>query len=271
MPTIESINEGWTAIAPGRAPSQLLYMDTFRAFAQQQKEQSYQLLNLQPGMAVLDVGCGAGDDIRNMAQIVGEGGKAVGVDLSETMIAEAQTRSAASLFPVEFRLADAHELPFAPESFDRCRAERVFQHLADPIQGLQEMIRVLKPTGTVVIIDPDWETLVVDGVSTTLLRKFVAFICDHMVKNANIGRQLPNLFKEAGLEQVAVQAAAIVLSDYELANKLWGLERNALRAVDAAAFTKAECDEWITTLQQAHASQRFFGSTTGFAVHGQKT
>jgi SAM-dependent methyltransferase len=185
-------------------------------------------------------------------------------------MAEAWQRSAQSVLPVDFRQADAHQLPFPAASFDRCRADRVFQHLADPIQALQEMIRVLRPAGWVVISEPDWKTLVIDGVSPSLLDKYVSFICTHIVKNATIGRQLPNLFKAQGLRSVTVMADTFALTDYALADKLWGLERNAQRALQAGFFTQAECDEWLGTLRQAGESDCFFGSVTGFGVCGQK-
>lgn len=265
-------NDRWATIVQGGAPSPILYMDTLRTteFGASYKQYTYSLLTLTAGMTVLDVGCGTGDDVRQLAQIVGATGKVVGIDDSETMLAEAWQRSEQSRLPVDFRHADVHDLPFPNESFERCRADRVFQHLDNPKQALQEMIRVLKQKGLVVISEPDWKTLVIDGVSPALLEKYVSFICTVIVKNASIGRQLPNLFKALGLQAISVTGAAFTLTDYALANKLWGLERNAHRAVQAHFFTQAECDEWIVTLQQAGQTDRFFGSTTGFGVCGQK-
>ncbi|MFN8493086.1 MAG: methyltransferase domain-containing protein [Caldilineaceae bacterium] len=267
-----SQNDGWANIAPGAAPSPILYMDTMRAteFSQFYKQHTYSLLRLAAGMTVLDVGCGTGDDVRALSQVVGNTGKVVGIDTSETMISEARARSEPGILSVDFRQADVHHLPFGADSFDRCRADRVFQHLEQPQQALQEMCRVLRPEGLVVISEPDWETLVIDGVALALLQKFVGFICSRIVKNARIGRQLPNLFKAAGLQQVTVTAGAFAITDYTLANKLWGLERNALRAMQANVFTQAEYAEWLTTLQQAGQADRFFGSATGFSVSGQK-
>lgn len=264
--------DGWQVLAPGAAPPPILYMDTLRAteYGQLYKQHTYRLLNLAAGMMVLDVGCGTGDDVRALAQLVGDSGSVVGVDSSESMIAEAIARTAQSQLPVDFRHADAHQLPFAADSFDRCRADRVFHQLAQPEQALQEMVRVLRQEGLVAITETDWETLVIDGVAPGLCRKFISFICNNIVKNPYIGRQLPNLFKAFGLQQVTVTAGAFALTDYPLANKLWGLERNAQRAFQANIFTQAEYDEWMTTLQQAGAKDRFFGSVTGFMVCGQK-
>src|SRR4051812_16620897 len=69
----------------------------FRAY----KNQTFSALELQPGDAVLDVGCGPGDDIFALAELVGANGRAVGVDRSETMITEARRRAHALGLPVE--------------------------------------------------------------------------------------------------------------------------------------------------------------------------
>ncbi|MFW6074798.1 MAG: methyltransferase domain-containing protein, partial [Chloroflexota bacterium] len=89
------------------------------------KEETYRLLEIKPGDAVLDVGCGAGDDVRAMAEIVGQTGRAVGLDVSRTMIEAAKRRSEGSALPVEFVQASAYELPFEDDSFDASRIDRV--------------------------------------------------------------------------------------------------------------------------------------------------
>src|ERR1700694_4537807 len=60
--------------------------------AQAYKRQSFALMGVQPGHAVLDVGCGAGDDLRQLAELVGPSGRVVGVDNSETMVQQARGR-----------------------------------------------------------------------------------------------------------------------------------------------------------------------------------
>src|SRR5436190_1988142 len=57
------------------------------------KQRMLQLLAPQPGLRVLNVGCGTGEDVRGLAELVMPGGWAVGVDSSETMVAEARRRA----------------------------------------------------------------------------------------------------------------------------------------------------------------------------------
>src|SRR5215467_6933979 len=107
----------------------LAYLDltTAQRSVQQYKQWSYALMDLRPGFAVLDVGCGTGDDVRALATQVGQEGRAVGLDSSETAVAEARARSEDDGLPVEFRVGDAHQLPFDTGTFEATRTERVLQ------------------------------------------------------------------------------------------------------------------------------------------------
>ena len=88
-------------------------------------------LRLRPGQVALDVGCGAGADVIEMARLVGSGGRVVDVDVSEALISEAQRRWGETGLPVEFRIGDAQELDFDSGSFDACRTERMLMHISD--------------------------------------------------------------------------------------------------------------------------------------------
>ncbi|MFI5730217.1 methyltransferase domain-containing protein [Kribbella sp. NPDC051587] len=89
------------------------------------------LLDVRVGMAVLDVGSGTGDDLIGIAALVEEGGRAVGVDVSTAMVAEARRRTAEAGVPAEFVVGDVTRLEFADACFDRVRAERVLMAMAD--------------------------------------------------------------------------------------------------------------------------------------------
>ena len=122
----------------------------------QVKELEMTMLAVDPGACVLDVGCGTGDDAREIAGLVGPNGKVVGLDSSAAMVEESRKRTSSSSLPVEFVQGDVYKLQFPDRSFDRTRADRVFVHLQDPERALDEMVRVLKPGGRVVVSDVTW-------------------------------------------------------------------------------------------------------------------
>ena len=262
----------WSNLHSSSTPDKLLYLDTFRAakFAQEYKQQSYSLLEIQEGEVILDVGCGPGDDALALAQQIGSGGRVMGIDNDKTMIAEARRRALGTGLTVEFCSCDIHQLALAANSFDACRADRVFQHLDQPQKALSEMIRVAKPGARILVMEPDWETLAMDVPDQATTRKVVNFICDRIVRNGWMGRQLPNLFKRTGLADIGILASAIPLTDFILADRLWGLRRNAERAKNAGVITAYEKKTWIHSLEQASRDNQFFGVVMGIAALGKK-
>jgi ubiquinone/menaquinone biosynthesis C-methylase UbiE len=103
-----------------------------------------------PGHRVLDVACGTGIVTRTAADRVVPDGRAVGVDLNEAMLAVArQVRP-----DIEFRHADAAQLPFADESFDAVLSQMALMFFPDRAAAVQEMARVAVPGGTVAVLVP---------------------------------------------------------------------------------------------------------------------
>jgi SAM-dependent methyltransferase len=100
-----------------------------------------------PGHAVLDVACGTGVVARTAADRLGGRGKVVGVDLNPAMLAVARR-----LRPdIEWRQADAADLPFPDDSFDVVLCQSALMFFPDVAQALREMERVVTTDGTVAV------------------------------------------------------------------------------------------------------------------------
>lgn len=170
-------------------------------------------LQLDAGDALLDVGCGTGTALIDLAPRVA---RATGVDLSEEMLAVARSRAPEN---VEFLAADATQLPFEDASFAAYRAERVYQHLPDPAAAFAEARRVLEPGGRIVVADPDWDGLVVDVDDRVTLRAALdATIATR--PGATIGRRLSRLLTEAGFEHVEVEGSMPAVTDFGTASRM---------------------------------------------------
>lgn len=103
-----------------------------------------------PGDSVLDVACGTGILARTATETVGPDGRVVGVDLNEAMLAVA-----ARVRPdLEWRQADAAELPFADNEFDAALCQMALMFFPDRARALGEMCRVVRPNGTVAVCVP---------------------------------------------------------------------------------------------------------------------
>jgi ubiquinone/menaquinone biosynthesis C-methylase UbiE len=237
--------------------------ESFQAY----KQHSFELLDLQPGQHVLDIGCGTGEDARAMAQRVTPGGLVVAADGSQNMIDTAEERAAGCSLPVEFQVADAHHLPFADDSFEASRADRIFMHLESPAQALREMLRVTRTHGQVLVYEVDFETLTVDLPDRALTRKIVNTWCDGF-RNGWLGRHIPALFREVGLNEVRITPATLWLR-YPLVMQMIG-PSTVERASAAGALARAEGEDWLRQLQQHHEAGLLFCTLTGFLVVGRK-
>jgi ubiquinone/menaquinone biosynthesis C-methylase UbiE len=270
--TTEYMARQWGGVDQTTEPKAFVrYLDTVSALEtiQRIKKWTYDLLQVREGHQLLDVGCGVGDDVQGLAQRVGVLGLVVGVDCSETMLAEARKRIKGLNLPVKLCVGNAKNLEFAANTFDGCRAERVLVHLDHPERALAEMVRVARPGAHIVVYDLDWETLVVDAPDRTITRKLLNFLCDSSGSRW-IGRQLRRLFFEAGLTEVGVIAETLVFTDYTQANRVFQLQETSAQAQAAEAVSSAEAKKWLADLEQAHERGSFFAAATGFCVSGRK-
>jgi SAM-dependent methyltransferase len=116
---------------------------------------------LRPGMRVLEIGPGNGTYTLGAARFLGPDGRVVAVDIELRMVERVQRRTKAEGVPnVAARLADAHRLPFADETFDAAYMITVVGEIPDPERALREVHRVLSPAGTLacteLLLDPDY-------------------------------------------------------------------------------------------------------------------
>jgi ubiquinone/menaquinone biosynthesis C-methylase UbiE len=99
----------------------------------------------------LDIATGSGHTAFALAPYVSS---VTGVDLTPEMLAEAEAlKTRKGLSNVSFQIADAHEMPFAAQSFDLVVSRRAPHHFSDIGKALSEMFRVLRPGGRLVIDD----------------------------------------------------------------------------------------------------------------------
>jgi SAM-dependent methyltransferase len=101
------------------------------------------------GLSVLEIGCGLGTDGAQFAQA---GAHYTGVDLTEAAIELARKRFQLSGLLGEFRVADAEDLDFADDSFDRVYSHGVLHHTPDVARAVAEIHRVLKPGGRATVM-----------------------------------------------------------------------------------------------------------------------
>ncbi len=158
------------------------------------------------GSAVLEAGCGTGAQTVTLARN-SPGASITSIDLSAVSLAEAKARVAATgLTNVQFRQADLFALPFGPESFDHVFVCFVLEHVARPDEALAALKAVLRPGGTITVIEGDHGSAYFHPESGAA-REAIACLVEMQRRgggNAMIGRQVYPLLVEAGFGAVRV-------------------------------------------------------------------
>src|SRR5213078_3935464 len=133
------------------------FFDTFvfRGQLRELRLRTATLARIQPGDAVLDVGCGTGTLAMEVARRVGRAGRVAGVDPGTEQIARARRSAARRHVPIEFQIGVIEQLAFPDRTFDVVLSTLMMHHLPASLkrQGLAEIARVLKPGGRLVIAD----------------------------------------------------------------------------------------------------------------------
>jgi len=151
---------------------------------------------IPPGSRVLEVGVGTGKNIRWHPPEV----SITAVDFSPKMLARAVPRSRQHDPPPELALMDAQALGFASESFDVAVATCVFCSVPDPVRGLREVRRVLRPGGQLLLLEHVRSNLPVVG--------RVMDLCNPValgLQGANINRNTVETVKRAGFHVLEVE------------------------------------------------------------------
>lgn len=231
------------------------------------KEESFDLLQISPGGIILEIGCGPLDDVHILAGRCSPGGLVIGSDISSSLVTLA--KKAATIPNLSYIRMDGQNSGVRDGVCDAVREDRVLQHVQNPQQVIHEMYRVLKPGGSCVLFEPDWENFIIDGADETVTRTILNFWSDQFACG-HIGRKLRRLCLNAGFSDVQVNPRTMIMHTLQEAEAIFTVSENAMRAASAGCVTEQAADEYITHLTDMDRKGLFFGSFTGYLVSGKK-
>lgn len=171
------------------------------------------MAGVAPGSRVLDVAAGTGDQTLAIAERVGPQGFVLATDLSQAVVALARNNALRAGFThVQARVADGEDLQVDAASFDAAICRLGLMFFPDPLKGLREMHRALRPTGgacTMVFSSPEKNPCVTILMSTALkhagLERRDPYVPGGLLSLGRPGR-IDELFKAAGFRDVATTA-----------------------------------------------------------------
>jgi ubiquinone/menaquinone biosynthesis C-methylase UbiE len=250
----------------------IAYLDTVRGTspATEYKQRTYVEVLAGQARKILDVGCGTGDDVANLARLVAPQGSATGVDRSPMMIAEAWRRHAGVSSNTSFVVGDAHSLEWPDESFDGVRCDRALQHMEEPAVAVGELYRVLRCGGNLVLAEPDYESTTVDCSDVNTTRTVIRRLTDTGVRHGWMGRRLPRICHEAGIPRVDISAFAFHVRELRTADVICSFFRHADGAAQEGLVTKAAAEAWKAELRWLDEVGIFSCCILGFMAVSRK-
>ncbi len=222
---------------------------------QAQRRRVLELLAPAPGWEVLEVGCGPGHLAQEIAAAVGSAGHVVGADVSDEMLA------LAAQDPVELVKLEDSRLPFADGRFDAAVATQVYEFVEDLAGALSELIRVLRPGASAVILDTDWDSLVWHSHNRGRMDRVLA-AWQERVAHPHLPRTLSRRLREAGFEIAHRETLAIFDPDGS-EGSYSALQIEHLGA-SADAVPAAEVAAWAEDLRELARTGDYFFSVNRY-------
>ena len=228
------------------------------------------------GSTVLEAGCGVGAQTVTLARN-SPAARITSVDVSADSLKEAKARvDAAGLTNVRFRQADIFDLPFDPDSFDHVFVCFVLEHLSRPVEALAALKALLRPGGTITVIEGDHGSAYFHPDSAAARE---AIRCQVELQrraggNAMIGRQVYPLLVEVGFDAVQVSPRMVYVdaSRPDLADGFTRKTFSAMvegvreRAIEAGLVERGRFDAGVRALYRAAEADGVFCYTFFKAV-----
>jgi len=244
----------------GRTPTQVRLRRRFLAFA-----------GIRPGWKVLEVGSGSGVVCRDIAALVGESGRVIGVDPSRVFVREARrlARENGLGSRVRFEVGNGARLRFRDGTFDTTLAVTVLLHVPDADQLLGEMIRVTLPGGIVAVQDQDFGTLALDHPDRALTRRILDGVDRKIYADPWSGRTLHRKLRTLGLESVRVLTDVYQDTTFEPWSRTF-LLRRAENAVKWKIVSERQAERWLAGIEARAYAKTFLMTLNFYGVVGVK-
>lgn len=215
--------------------------------------------NLRLGETALDVGCGPGYLLHDLALTAGKNGSAIGIDISEPMLALARRRCA-KLENVRAEKADATALPVADGSVDLACGLQIYAYVRELDTALAELRRALKPGGRAVILDTDFASLVWESRERERMRRILKAY-DRHVAWPDLPRILPRKLRAEGFRLDRCEIVPMLTTNFNANTYVFGIVDFIHRFVTGqGGIAQDEADAWKQEFEMLDREHAFFFS-----------
>jgi len=240
------------------------YLQNSRRLLVNLKEQSYNFFREVASGTIIDLGCGAGKDVIELTKLVSADVKVIGVDHDPVMLAQGKTE-AVEINNVDFILSEAYPLPFEDDSIAGLRTERLIQHLTNPEKVIQEISRILKKDGPLVIIETDWNSLSFYTQFVDIQKKVISYLTDVKVNNGFAAQKLSSYLQLNNFKNIKFEIHPFVVNTLEEANLYFWIEKMVKEASEKGYIKEDEYQTFYNALQQAD-DEHYFACSINLVV-----
>ena len=222
-----------------------------------------------PGVRLLEIGCGPGFLTGPLSDVVGPAG-AVGLDMSEELLAAARAIVAPAHPNVVFVQGNAYATGLADNAFDFVYSRLVYQHLSRPLDALQEAARVVRPRGHVCLMDIDDGFLALHPCPPAFTR-LTQRALEAQAGNGGdrlVARKLPGLMRDAGL--VDIRMRGISVSSLEIGIGAFLDITTRFKAIQVGDDDAARLSAELGALADLPPAERPLGVVVAFFVTGRR-
>jgi ubiquinone/menaquinone biosynthesis C-methylase UbiE len=228
-------------------------------------------MDIDTAGSVLDMGCGTGFAARTIAGRAGFSGHVIGVDRSQQLVVAASRLALDEGLGkrASFSVGDSHGLELGDASVDAVVAHTLMSHLEHPAAVLAEIVRVLKPGGTLGVFDGDYASMTFASDDPAAGKAVDEKIIAAIVTNPRIMRQMPELLRNAGL--TLQRSFAYVVADVGQAD-FWASSIQSMTKLlpKSGAMTEGEAAEWAAAMFRRSDAGTFFGASNYYSYVARK-
>lgn len=232
-----------------------------------QRARVIDLLAPAAGERILDVGLGPGLLAQDLARLAGPAGQVAGLDSAPAMVAMSAARLG-DLSQAEVVEGDAQNLPFPDGRFDAAVSVQVYEYVPDMPRALDELHRVLRPGGRVLILDTDWRSLVWATADQARMDQVLACWDLHLA-DPHLPARLGPMLREAGFEVRRVEVIPMLAARWQPVSYAAGMARSirnfARTHAAEAGLDPGQVEAWWAEQEALIAADRFFFSVNRYA------
>jgi ubiquinone/menaquinone biosynthesis C-methylase UbiE len=181
------------------------------------RKMTVNLAQIKPGDSVLEIGCATGTLSLAAKRQVGPTGRVCAIDIISGMIETSREKAKQANLDINFQVGSIENIPFPDEHFDEVMCSFMIFHMSEKVRnkGIEEIFRVLKPQGKLMVLDIALPT---KPVSRAILKLFLGFMLKHDLK------ELKPTMESSGFSEIKISQAKYRILGLPLLSYLLGIK-----------------------------------------------